>query len=202
MLSRPVALMFTAFALAVPATANAGLLTETAPDCDVQQGAKVFLPWADVADYVLAPGGAAESTAGWSELSGGAEIVAGSEPFAVHSADDASALRLPAGASATTDTMCVGIEHPTIRFFAKGSSWLGSQVGVEVLFETATGQVASAPAGSLVAGQWAPSQVMLVTPSLLTLLPGNHTPVRFRFTSTGTSAVTIDDVYVDPLGRH
>jgi hypothetical protein len=200
-LSRPTALLFTAIALALPANASAGLLTADAPDCAAQSSSKVFLPWADLADYVLAPGGAAESANGWS-LGSGAEIVAGSEPYAVHSASDAGALRLAPGASATTGTMCVGIEHPTIRFFTKSSTLLSAQVSVEVLFETANGTVASAPVGVDSGGSWAPTLVMPVVPSLLTLLPGNQTPVRFRFTSTGSSSITIDDVYVDPLGRY
>jgi hypothetical protein len=98
--------------------------------------------------------------------------------------------------------MCVGIEHPTIRFFSRSSSLLGARVAVEVLFETATGQVASAPVGVAGGGAWSPTAVMPVVPSLLTLLPGNHTPVRFRFTSTGSAPITIDDVYVDPQGRY
>ena len=200
-LSRPTALLLSSIALALPATANAGVLTADAPDCSAQSADKVFLPWADPADYVLAPGGAAESADGW-QLSGGAAVVDGSEPYAVHSADDVSALRLPPGASATTATMCVGIEHPTIRFFTRSASVVGGRVGVEVLFETSSGQVASAPVGVDAGGAWSPTSVMPVTPSLLTLLPGNHTPVRFRFTSTGSSAITIDDVYVDPFGRY
>lgn len=201
MLSRPTVLLITLLALALPASASAGILTADAPDCDAQSVSKVFLPWADVADYVLAPGGAAESADGW-QLTGGAQIVSGSEPFAVHSPDDSSALSLPPGAGATTGTMCVGIEHPTVRFFTRSSSLLSSSVSVEVLFETSTGEVATAPVGVAPGGSWGPTTVMPVMPSLLTLLPGNQTPVRFRFTSTGSAPITIDDVYVDPFGRH
>ena len=201
LLSRPTIVMFALIALAVPATASAGPLVADAPDCAAQSASKVFLPWADPADYVLAPGGAAESADGWT-LTDGAAIVAGSEPYAVHDAADAGALSLPPGATATTGTMCVGIEHPTLRFFTRSSSVLGAQVSVEVLFETAAGDVATAPVGVDGGGAWAPTLVMPITPSLLTLLPGNQTPVQFRFTSTGGSTITVDDVYVDPFGRH
>lgn len=195
-----VAALLTAAALALPASASAALLVADAPDCDSSPLAKVFLPWADPADYVLAPGGAAESAAGWT-FTGGAGIVAGSEPYAVHDAADASALRLPSGATATTATMCVGIEHPTLRLFSTSTLGRGS-VYVDVLFETANGTVLSAPVGGVTGGAWAPSAVMPVLASLLPLLPGEHTPVRFRFTSSGPGAVTIDDVYVDPFGRY
>jgi hypothetical protein len=37
-----------------------------------------------------------------------------------------------------------------------------------------------------------------VLASLLPLLPGQRTPVRFRFTPVGGASWQIDDVYVDP----
>lgn len=201
MCRRPAVLsLVVAAALAAPGAAAAGPLVADAPDCTDAAGAKVFLPWADVADYVLAPGGAAESAEGWT-LTGDAGIVAGNEPFRVRAADDASALRLPPGATATTATMCVGIENPTIRFFATSSLGRGA-VAVDVLTETASGDVVSVPAGYASAGAWAPTTVMPLASSLLPLLPGSHTPVRFRFTSVGSSSITVDDVYVDPYGRY
>ena len=185
-------------ALCAPSVASAGVLVADAPNCDDQSSAKVFLPWADPADYVLAPGGAAESTDGWT-VSGGASVVSGNEPWNVHGAGDASALRLAPGASATTDTMCIGIEHPDIRFFVKG---FAGRVNVESIIETASGDVVSVPVGVAGSASWSPTTVMPLAAALLPLLPGDHTPVRFRFTSTGSSAVTIDDVYVDPQGRY
>jgi hypothetical protein len=187
-------------ALAIPAAASAGPLVADAPNCESQDASQVFLPWADPANYVPAPGGAAESSAGWT-LTGGAAIVAGNEPAHVGSPADASSLRLPPGATATTATMCVGIEHPDLRFFAKSTLGSGT-VRVETIFETASGDVASAPTGTATAAGWAPTTVMPVAVALLPLLPGSHTPVQFRFTSTGSAAVTIDDVYVDPFGRY
>lgn len=197
---RTVALTAFLAALALPGLAQAGPLVASAPDCDSQAASQIFLPWADPAQYVLAPGGAAETPGGWS-LTGGAGVVAGNEPAKVRSAADDSSLRLPPGATATTGVMCVGIEHPDLRFFAKSALGAGS-VQVETIFETASGDVSSAPAGVATAGAWAPTSVMPIAVALLPLLPGEHTPVRFRFTSTGSAAVTIDDVYVDPFGRY
>jgi hypothetical protein len=185
--------------LCAPAVASAGVLVADAPNCDAQSSAQVFLPWADPAQYVLAPGGAAESTDGWT-LSGGAALVTGNEPWKVHGAADAGALRLPSGASATTDTMCIGIEHPDVRFFVKGS--VGGRVAVESLVETADGEVVSVPVGVATSTSWSPTSVMPLAAALLPLIPGDHTPVRFRFTSTGQCSITIDDVYVDPQGRY
>ena len=185
-------------ALAAPATATAGPLVADAPNCDAQSTAQVFLPWADPAQYVLAPGGAAESASGWT-LSSGASIAAGNEPWKVGSATDGSSLKLAPGASATTDTMCIGIEHPDIRFFVRG---LGGSVAVDSIVETASGDVVSVPVGVAGSGSWSPTSVMPIAAALLPLLPGNHTPVKFRFTSTGSAPVSIDDVYVDPFGRY
>jgi hypothetical protein len=186
--------------LAVPAAASAGPLVASATNCADQSASTVFLPWADPASYVLAPGGDAESAAGWT-LTGGAAIVPGNEPAHVTSPADSHSLALPPGSSATTGTMCVGIQHPDMRFFAASSALRGS-VYVDVLFLTASGDVTSAPVGWITAGQWAPTTVMPLAVSLLPLLPGDETPVQFRFTSTGSATVSIDDVYVDPYGRY
>src|SRR4051812_30077867 len=187
-----------AIALAAPAAANAGPLVADAPNCDAQNAAQVFAPWADPASYVLAPGGAAESGTGWT-TSAAANVVPGNEPWQIHGATDGRALQLPPGASATTATMCIGIENPDLRFFVQG---LNGSVKVESIVETSSGDVISVPVGVASAAAWAPTTVMPITAALLPLLPGDHTPVQFRFTSTGQAPVTIDDVYVDPFGRY
>src|SRR4051812_18821750 len=184
--------------LAVPSVANAGPLVADAPDCSAQSAAQVFAPWADPAFYVPAPGGDAESARGWAATAG-ASFVAGNEPWQIHGATDAHALQLAPGASATTATMCIGIEHPDVRFFVRG---INGSVSVESIVETASGDVVSVPVGAAGSAAWAPTTVMPIAASLLPLLPGEHTPVQFRFTSTGQAPVAIDDVYVDPFGRY
>ena len=196
---RTVLLTASAIALAAPVAAHAGALVADAPNCDAQNAAQVFSPWADPAWYVLAPGGAAESGAGWT-TSAGATVVAGNEPWQIHGVTDGSALQLAPGATATTATMCIGIENPDLRLFVKG---LNGSVSVESIVETSSGDVVSVPVGVVASSAaWAPTTVMPITAALLPLLSGDHTPVQFRFTSTGQGAVTIDDVYVDPFGRY
>ena len=185
-------------------SAHAGVLVASAPDCAAQSLSKTFLPWWDIADYTALSGGDFEGAAdGWS-LTGGAAVADGNEPYRVGGADDAHSLSLPAGASATSPVMCVGVEHPTIRFFAKRQSggWLSlASVRVDVLFETSTGHVASLPVGSVGnGGSWEPTSPMLVVANLLPLLPGERTPVAFRFTAQG-AGFSVDDVWVDPYGR-
>jgi hypothetical protein len=110
---------------------------------------------------------------------------------------DGHSLALGAGSSATSPSICVGIEHPDIRFFARASSSLAT-LRVEVLFEDGAGNVQSLTIGSVMGNSgWAPTAPMPIVANLLPLLPGSRTPVSFRVTATSGSW-KIDDFYVDP----
>lgn len=186
-------------ALAVPGAANAGILTQSAGDCGTPVLSQPFLPWTDVMHYMPAPGATAESTAGWN-LSGGAAITDGNEPWNVADDNGSSHLSLPAGSSATTDTTCVGIEYPTIRFFARSQgTGLLSSLRVDVTFETSLGLTATLPIGLVTpSSSWHVTPAYLVVANLLPLLPGDLTPVRFTFTPQGSGTWSVDDVFVDP----
>lgn len=186
------------------ATASAGLLAPSAPSCDAQPLSTPFAPWLDLAKYTPLSGGSFEtSLAGWT-LTGGSQIVAGNESFNV-SGPGSSSLSLPAGTSATSSAICVGVEHPTMRFFAKsnGAGPLGvSLMRVDVLFANNLGLVSSLPIG-VVAGSanWQPTLPMSIVANLLTLYPGDRTAIAFRFTSL-LGSMAIDDIEVDPYQRH
>lgn len=189
--------------IAAPA-ASAGVLVSSATSCDEQTLEQPFLPWADVANYVLAPNGTFENgSSGWT-LSGGASVVSGNESYYVHAAGESSSLALPSGSSATSSSMCVGIEHPDLRIFARNTGALLSTLKVEVLFEDAAGTVRSLRIGALTgSASWNPSIVMPLVVNLLPLLPDERTAVAFRFTPQGyAGAWRIDDVYVDPYRRY
>jgi hypothetical protein len=182
---------------------HAGVLVKSAPSCAEQMSARTFLPWLDLASYTKAPDGGFEAGANGWDLDGGAATVAGNEPFAVGGADDDTSLRIPAGGDATSPVFCVGLEHPTFRFFAKrtGGSLL-STLRVDVQFEDALGVQHSLPTGLVLGGgTWAPTLPQLIVANLLPLLPGQHTPVTLRFVPQGPGAWQIDDVYVDPFKR-
>jgi hypothetical protein len=186
------------FALAAPA--GAGLLVKSAPSCAEQSVSKPFSPWSDRSDYALAPGGAFEAGDGGWTLHG-ARTEAGNEPFKVRSGTDARSLELEPGDVATSPVMCVGLEHPTMRFFARGDRKLLSTLTVEVVFETSLGIQASAPVGLLLPnGAWQPTPTFLVVANLLPLLPNRHTPVQFRLRAIG-GTWNVDDVYLDPKRR-
>ncbi len=194
------ALLATSVALMATSPANAGVLVKAAPSCAEQTLSKPFRPWGDLADYTLSPGGAFEAgEQAWS-LSG-AQIEAGNEPFRVRKASDGRSLELQPGEVATSPVMCVGLEHPTLRLFAKGERKLLSSLTVEVITETSLGLTLALPIGvALPSGSWQPTPAYLVVANLLPLLPGQYTPVQFRFRAIG-GTWNIDDVYVDPKRR-
>jgi hypothetical protein len=187
-----------ALAIGAPA-ANAGLLVESAEDCSTPVTSQVFAPWGDRAQYELAPGGAFEAGDPSWQLNSGASVVSGNEPWKVSGASDSRSLQLNPGESATSPVMCVGIEHPTLRLFARNNRALLSTLTVEVIFETSLGLRASLPVGVILPnGQWKPSPRFLVVANLLPLLPGEKTPVQFRVRSVGLGTWWVDDFYVDP----
>jgi hypothetical protein len=183
-------------AFAVPAAAQAGPLVADAPECATQTLSQPFLSFADPMQYTLLPGGTFESGNRWS----GGEVVAGNEPWNVTEENDHKSLALAAGTTTTSGSICVGIDHPDLRFFATSSSPKAA-LRVEVLFEDAYGHVLSAPIGAVTGSSgWSPTVPMPIGVNLLPLLPGNYTAVAFRFSASGGDW-TIDDVYVDPICR-
>jgi hypothetical protein len=192
------ALATVAGSAALAAPANAGILTKTATDCAAPVTSQPFVRFGDGNYYKLVPNGALESGAtGWT-LSGKAKVVAGNEPYKVHGSADKYSLELPGGSSATTPTVCVGINDPTLRFFVRKNSGLLSTMAVSVQVETSLGLVVTVPIGVDLGGSWHPSLPMLMLGNLLPLLPGDETPVRFQFTPLLGGDWQIDDVYVDP----
>jgi len=193
---------------ALPGTANAGLLVASAPSCDNSATSQPFAQWGDSNNYFLAPGGNFESGAtGWTL--NGARVVSDQEPSRVQGDNGSHALQVPAGRSVVSPTMCVGIENPSMRFFAhrSGGGLLGaaSTLLVTARVETSLGLVVEVPVGTMTAltngTTWNRTPAQIVLASLLPLLPGQHTPVQFRFAAVGTADWVIDDVFVDPRCR-
>jgi hypothetical protein len=183
-------------AFALPAAAQAGPIVADAPDCAAQALSQPFLPFADPMQYTLLPGGTFENGHRWS----GGSVVSGNEPWNVTDGGDRKSLSLAAGESTTSKSICVGLEHPDLRFFASASD-PRAVLRVDVLFEDAFGRVLSAPIGAVTGNTgWSPTLPMVIGVNLLPLLPGNYTAVAFRFTASGGS-FQIDDVYVDPYCR-
>jgi hypothetical protein len=188
-------------ALAAAPVAHAGPIVDTATDCDDQVVEFPFKPWIDPAPYVLLPNGHVEGSREW-QLAGEAAVALGNEWFYVHGAHEVWSLALPPGSWAASAPVCVGIEHPTLRLFVRNDGSSSSTLLVEVLFETADGQVRAQNIGSVLGGPgWVPTPPLPVTVNLLPFLPQNRTAIAFRFTTVGEGDWRIDDVYVDPW-RH
>jgi hypothetical protein len=164
-----------------------------------------FLPWLDPLPYTLLPGGDFESgAAGW-KLTGGARVVDGNEPFAVTSRTDSHSLLLPAGSSATSPTMCMGLVLPVVRYFSTGGNLL-SYLRVEALYKDSSGRQRALdllPAG-LPTKSWAPSlpALQLLGAVNALTLNGLTSEIALRFTPRGSllgsGTWRVDDVYVDP----
>jgi hypothetical protein len=181
--------------LCAPA-AQAGVLDSVGTsDCqrDVTQP---FGPWGDTHPYFLAPNGDfANGADGW-RLSGGA-VVDENSPVG----GGAGALQLADGDSATSPGVCVGLDTPTMRFFARNAGDPDGTLEVDVRFEGPAGLVLTLPIGDVRGGEeWAPSPALPIVVNLLALIGGWRTPVAFRFRADGGTWL-IDDVYVDPYGK-
>ena len=190
-----------AMALLAPAgTANAGLLSQSAGPCPSYPMSSVFSKWLDPMKYTLAPGGAFESASGLT-FTGGAKIVAGNETSYVRARTDKSSVLIPGGGTVTTGPICVGIDKPTVRFFAKRPSFaLLPLLTVEGVYTTRSGATASLPlVGVPLAGNsWSLQLPFLSLGSVLEL--GDTTMMRFRIRAV-SGAWQVDDFYVDPMRR-
>jgi hypothetical protein len=171
-----------ALALAAPASAATCAGKSSQP----------FSPWGDLNSYELAPNGTLESTNGWT-LTGGAKLVAGSEPFAAAGRLGQYSLSIPAGATATSPAMCIDAARPTFRFFGKAVQGSAASLRAEALAERPSQHAALGSVSGSTA--WAPVAPMGTGAASL-LLDKGTVAVRLRFTATGDWQ--IDDVFVDP----
>ena len=153
-----------------------------------------FRPWSDFARYAQVPDGGFEAGASGWKLAGGAKVVAGNNPFYLRDRDDRSSLQLPAGSSATSPPMCIGLLSSKMRFVATGST--GSRLKVQILYRGLVSSTLGVLDGGSIdsSGAWAPSPEVGMLGGVLPLLTQS---VQFRLVATsGTSHV--DDLFLDP----
>jgi hypothetical protein len=200
---RRLALACAALSLLVAPAAQAA---PSAPDtrCTGQAFGQTFRAWNDRGSYTLSPGADIEGDlAGWT-LTGGAGPVAGNEPFRVGGPLDARSLALPDGSSATSAPICVGINYPFARLFARNAGSARTSLGVEVLYLNAGGHVMRSQLLGHLRGYstWAPTNRISLAIGLTGAGGGAEAAVAFRFTPHGTGGRwQIDDLYVDPYAR-
>jgi hypothetical protein len=194
---------------AVATTAAPAMAGEQAAGCPAAALSNPFSPWADGADYQLAPGGDIEDAGGTWALSGGAEAQEGNETFAVGGSADHLSLSLPEASSATTDRMCIGVEHTSFRFFVRRSGGrASSRLAVEVVVDRANGRERTVTAGVITgSADWAPSPQLPMIVNRLAKHSDNAMDVSLRFQPIGDGPAgdavwSIDDVFVDPYRTH
>lgn len=180
-------------------SASAALLPDDGAWCDSNSGSQVFLPWADVASYTLAPGGDFEKNGSHWTLVAASRDTSDNEPYNVSGGSDHSSLQIANGGTALSPAMCVGLGQPTARVFFKQTGGLpGAGLQVDVLFDDASGSTQAQTIGMLgVAQQWRLSPQLLTMANLLPTIGAGETAIAFRFTAIGGS-FKIDDLYVDP----
>lgn len=171
--------------------------------CGYTGAEQVFRPWGDLSFYVLAPdGGFEDGGSGWA-LNGGAKAVPGNESFYLNDAGDKKSLALPTGSSAVSPSICMSIDTPTFRLFARNTGDPDSYLRVEAsyvllgLLQTKTlSTVKSGPS-------WDPGQPMSTVLTLSTVV-GTVSPssIKIKITPVGSGGQwQVDDLYIDPFSR-
>jgi len=192
-------MILVAAAFSVSTASAGGSLLGLNNDCGLTS--QPFAQFGDYRYYTFGANGGLENGAtGWS-LSG-ARVVSGNESSYVHGTGDDSSVLIPQGGTVTTGPICVGLDKPTVRFFAKRPSFsLLPLLTVEGVFTTKAGTTASLPmVGVPVAGNsWSLQLPFVTTGAVLEL--GDTTMMRFRIRAV-TGAWQVDDLYVDPMRRY
>ena len=190
--------------LAIAGSASAAdTTTQSRETCAAPLIEQPFMSFEDSRDYVLAPGGSFEdpTLAGWS-LEDGAGVTTGNEPFKIRGLSDNNSLALPAGASATSPTMCVDLHWPTMRFVATQTGEKDAELEVEVLYPEADDKKATWHGAKKFKAKsrdgWRPTDDVKLSPDRGGKFAGGR-PVALRFTNTSDrGSWQIDNVYIDP----
>jgi hypothetical protein len=180
----------------VPAAAQAA--------CQSTPTTKPFLAFGDSNDYSLVPNGGFEAgTGGWS-LSG-SRVTSGNEPWRVRAPSDSKSLAIDAGGIAVSPAMCIDINRPTYRFFARRTSGSWGVLNLRMRWKDASGRTNESTIAALDSSfgtSWAVSPAFNVASQLGLWHPDQDASVQFVFDPEDYGgAWSIDDVYVDPYGR-
>jgi hypothetical protein len=175
----------------------------SAKACSYSGAQPVFKPWGDSRNYVLGPDGGFEAGAqGWA-LSRGASVVSGNESYFLGGSEDAHSLSLPGGSSAISPPVCMSLDTPVFRMFARNTGDPSSRLRVEATYKLLgllrTKTVSTVAASS----NWAPTQQMSTVLTLSTIV-GTLIPsaIQIRITPLDSKgAWQVDDLYIDPFAR-
>jgi hypothetical protein len=182
--------------VALPAMAEAACPTTTTT--------KPFQRWNDLANYSMVSNGFFESgTTGWSLTK--AAVATGNESYKVRASTDVKSLAIQPTGLVLSPTLCVGVEHPSFRFFARRTSGTWGVLNVKLRWTGSNGQTNETVVGSLSGDpykSWLPSPSMPLGTTLPLWQSGQSLSVRLVFDPEDFGgAWTIDDVYVDPYRK-
>src|SRR3954452_18408853 len=176
--------------------------------CTATPTTKAFAAFGDKADYSLAPAGSFESGAtGWS-LSG-SKVAQGNETAVVHGAGgnkggDTKSLTINANGSAVSPAFCVGIQHPSFRFFARRTTGTWGVLNVKLRYKSDNGVTNETVVGSVTAADmvWHPTASIALS-GVLGLWNGDQSAsVQIVLDPEDSGgAWAVDDVYIDPYVR-
>jgi hypothetical protein len=179
------------------------LAAGSAKACSYSGAQQEFKPWGDSRYYVLGPDGGFEAGAqGWT-LSGGASPVAGNESYYLNAGTDSRSLYLADGSSAVSPAVCMSLDTPVFRMFARNTGDPSSRLRVEASYKLLgllrTKTVSTVSASS----DWAPTQPMSTVLTLSTIV-GTLIPsaIQIKITPLDSKGEwQVDDLYIDPFSR-
>ena len=180
----------------VPAAAQAA--------CAPEPTTKAFQAFGDSNDYSLAPNGGFETGAGGWAL-WGASVAPGNESFSVRAPGDSKSLAIAPSGVAVSPTVCVDVNRPTFRFFARRTSGSWGVLAVKVRWQDKYGHTNETTVGSLDAGfgnGWGVSAPLNLARALPLWNADQDVSVQLVFDPENYGgAWAIDDVYVDPYAK-
>jgi hypothetical protein len=189
---------------AVEAADEAVQTTESVETCSYPSIVRPFLQFEDTREYVLAPGADFEEKYGHGWELSGAKVAGGNARYRVGGTEDHQSLRMGTDGSTMSPTMCVDLNYPTFRFFARAFD-ASTSLKVEVAYPDSADpsfeQVALL-VGTDYDGVWALTEDVTLSPERGGTAFGGRGAVM-RFTVIGESpdkagAWRIDDIYIDP----
>jgi hypothetical protein len=182
--------------IALPAAAQAA--------CPTTPVSQPFQRFGDNANYSpLSNGGFESGATGWS-LSG-ASVISGNETYHVRAPSDVKSLSIPATGTVASPAFCVGIEHPSFRFFARRTSGTWGVLNVKLRWTEQDGRTNEVVVGSLSGDpytSWQPTPMLPLAVTLPLWQAGSSLNVRVVFDPEDFGGSwAIDDVYIDPYAR-
>ena len=190
--------------LAALVAAGTALAKAPPGDCGWDAGSQPFTNWGDSGSYFLVPGGSFEGgTSGWS-LSGAA-VVPGNESFYVNSLSDSQSMSIPDDASATSPSVCVTVQSPSLRFFVLNTGAKDAKLEVDLNYTDDKGKARTQKLKDIgtdkTLGSWTLTDpIRFLGPINSVLDHDGKTNVSFTFSPKDSKGNwQIDDEYVDPI---